>query len=231
MKRELEIYIHTPFCVKKCDYCDFFSEVSNDTKKNDYIEALLSEIKATEVAEEYRVVSIFFGGGTPSVLKASLIVEIMETLKVRFDIAGDVEITIECNPGTVDEDKLTAYRDCGINRISFGLQSTNDDELASLGRIHTYEEFLESYKLAKQVGFGNISVDLMSGLPGQTVSSWVKALEKIGDLSPPHISAYSLIVEEGTPFAARSLNLPSEDEEREIYEKTAEILTGFGYHQ
>ena len=231
MSRDFEIYIHIPFCIKKCDYCDFFSQTASDENKNDYVEALLAEIKASEVSEEYRVSSIFFGGGTPSILPAELIAKVMTALRKQFEIASDAEITIECNPGTVDCEKLKAYRDCGINRISFGLQSMDDDELASLGRIHTYEEFLASYEVARAVGFDNISVDLMSGLPGQATSSWVRTLEAVAELKPEHISAYSLIIEEGTPFATRELELPDEDDEREMYERTAEALAGFGYQQ
>ena len=231
MSRGLEIYIHIPFCVKKCDYCDFFSKVADDEARNDYVEALLTEIKATEVSEEYKVSSIFFGGGTPSILPAELIVKVMTALRKQFEIVSDAEITIECNPGTVDEEKLIAYRKCGINRISFGLQSMDDDELVRLGRIHTYEEFLTSYEVARAVGFDNISVDLMSGLPGQATSSWVRTLEAVAELNPEHISAYSLIIEEGTPFATRELELPDEDEEREMYDRTAEVLAGFGYQQ
>lgn len=231
MRRALEIYIHIPFCVKKCDYCDFFSKVADDKEKNDYVKALLAEIKATEISDEYQVVSIFFGGGTPSILPANLIVEIMQYLKAQFEIAKNAEITIECNPGTVDYEKLVAYKNCGINRISFGLQSTDNDELLKLGRIHTYEEFLGSYEMARAAGFDNISVDLMSGLPGQTCVSWVKTLEMVAKLNPTHISAYSLIIEEGTPFAMCNLDLPDEDEERKMYETTSEILANFGYHQ
>ena len=231
MKKELEIYIHIPFCVKKCDYCDFFSQTASDEEKADYVEALLAEIKATSVSDEYKVVSIFFGGGTPSILAATLIDEIMATVKERFELASDAEITIECNPGTVDYEKLAAYKKCGINRLSFGLQSTDNDELLNLGRIHTYEEFLASYELAKLAGFDNISVDLISGLPGQSLRSWKETLKAVGDLNPQHISAYSLIIEEGTPFATRKLELPDEDKEREMYEITHEILEDLGYHQ
>ena len=231
MERALEIYIHIPFCVKKCDYCDFFSKVADDKEKDDYVKALLAEIKATEISDNYQVVSMFFGGGTPSILPANLIVEIMKSLKEQFVIAKNAEITIECNPGTVDYEKLVSYKNCGINRISFGLQSTDNDELLKLGRIHTYEEFLESYEMARAAGFDNISVDLMSGLPDQTCASWSKTLEMVAKLNPAHISAYSLIIEEGTPFAMRKLDLPDEDNEREMYENTADILATFGYHQ
>ena len=231
MSRELEIYIHIPFCVKKCDYCDFFSQAASSEEQNDYVEALLCEIKATEVSDEYRVVSIFFGGGTPSILPTDLIYKIMKAIKEQFEVASDAEITIECNPGTVGTEKLNKYRENGINRVSFGLQSIYNAELSSLGRIHTYEDFLASYEAARIAGFKNISVDLMSGLPGQTVKSWVQTLETVSNLEPKHISAYSLIIEDGTPFAIRELNLPDEDDEREMYEKTSEVLASHGYRQ
>jgi len=231
MKRAIEIYIHIPFCVKKCDYCDFLSKVADDKEKTEYVKALLAEIRATKSPSNCEVISIFFGGGTPSILPSSLLSEIMAVLKERFIIANDAEITIECNPGTVDYEKLAQYKECGINRLSFGLQSTDNDELLRLGRIHTYEGFLKSYETARLVGFDNISIDLMSGLPGQSCSSWVEMLESVAVLKLTHISAYSLIVEEDTPFAKRELNLPDEDEERKMYEMTNEVLAKFGYHQ
>ena len=156
---------------------------------------------------------------------------LMEKVKNHFPVRTDGEISIEANPGTVDESKLQSYRRAGINRISFGCQSGDDEELKMLGRIHTWEEFLESFSLARAAGFSNINVDLMSGLPGQSLSSWEESLEKVAKLQPEHVSAYSLIIEEGTPFALKKLNLPDEEEERKMYEKTHEILESYGYHQ
>jgi len=231
MKKDLEIYIHIPFCVKKCDYCDFFSMTASDEIKELYVKALLREIAAVKVPLNDGVCSIFFGGGTPSILDAKWICEILQGLRLRFTFADDIEISIECNPGTINDEKLLAYREFGINRISFGLQSTNNEELLSLGRIHTYEDFLASYEMARAVGFNNISVDLISGLPHQSLASWSASLKAIGALKPEHISAYSLIVEAGTPFATKKLHLPDEDEERRMYEQTYEILAGFGYDQ
>lgn len=205
--------------------------VASEQKQEECVSALLAEIRATEVTNDYEVVSIFFGGGTPSILKAEVIGEILAEVRAKFQFGENVEITIECNPGTVDKEKLFAYKQFGINRLSFGLQSTDDSELGELGRIHTYEEFCRSFEDARDVGFDNISVDLMSGLPGQSVTSWQKTLKSIGELNPEHISAYSLIVEEGTPFAKRELKLPSEEKEREMYEQTNEILADFDYHQ
>lgn len=164
-------------------------------------------------------------------LPGEWIEELMEKVKNHFPVRTDGEISIEANPGTVDESKLQSYRRAGINRISFGCQSGDDEELKMLGRIHTWEEFLESFSLARAAGFSNINVDLMSGLPGQSLSSWEESLEKVAKLQPEHVSAYSLIIEEGTPFALKKLNLPDEEEERKMYEKTHEILESYGYHQ
>lgn len=231
MKKELELYIHIPFCVRKCEYCDFLSGPAGKQEQREYMEALFSEIDGTEKFEDYEVSTIFIGGGTPSVLPGEWIEELMEKVKNHFPVRTDGEISIEANPGTVDESKLQSYRRAGINRISFGCQSGDDEELKMLGRIHTWEEFLESFSLARAAGFSNINVDLMSGLPGQSLSSWEESLEKVAKLQPEHVSAYSLIIEEGTPFALKKLNLPDEEEERKMYEKTHEILESYGYHQ
>ena len=231
MKKELELYIHIPFCVRKCEYCDFLSGPAGKQAQREYMKALFREIDGTEKFEDYEVSTIFIGGGTPSVLPGEWIEELMEKVKNHFPVRTDGEISIEANPGTVDESKLQSYRRAGINRISFGCQSGDDEELKMLGRIHTWEEFLESFSLARAVGFSNINVDLMSGLPGQSLSSWEESLEKVAKLQPEHVSAYSLIIEEGTPFALKKLNLPDEEEERKMYEKTHEILESYGYHQ
>lgn len=242
MKKELEIYIHIPFCIKKCAYCDFLSGPQDEETIELYVSSLLEEIQAhasnEQFTSDYEVTTIFLGGGTPSVLNTSQIHRIFETLTTSFKISQDAEITIEANPGTVTREKLLTYRTCGINRISFGLQSTNNEELKLLGRIHTYEEFLESYQLARESGFDNINVDLISAIPRQTVSSWEETLQKVVALKPEHISAYSLIVEEGTPFAKMygegcpgEYDLPSEEVERAIYYRTEDLLLGAGYHR
>lgn len=235
MKKELEIYIHIPFCVKKCAYCDFLSGPQDRDTIENYVDKLVKEIGVQKPAT---VSSIFLGGGTPSVLDANQVTRIFDALRENFDIAEDAEITIEANPGTVTVEKLEAYKQCGINRISFGLQSTNNEELKLLGRIHTYEEFLESYQLARVCGFENINVDLISAIPKQTVASWEETLKKVIALEPEHISAYSLIVEEGTPFAKvygegcpGEHDLPCEEEERAIYYRTEELLEKAGYHR
>lgn len=239
MKKELELYIHIPFCVRKCAYCDFLSNPANQEMRDGYVNALIKEIRAYgEMASEYMVTTIFLGGGTPSILEGVQMMRIFESIRATFEISQNVEITIEANPGTVTRVKLQAYREVGINRISFGLQSVNNDELKMLGRIHTYEEFLESYQLARESGFDNINIDLISAIPKQTLKSWEETLQKVINLQPEHISAYSLIIEEGTPFAeiygegcSGEKELPSEEEEREIYKRTEELLGEAGYHR
>ena len=240
--KNLEIYIHIPFCVRKCSYCDFLSFPCDREGQRAYIEALFAEIegKAAEY-RDYQVTSVFIGGGTPSILPGEWIEELMGRLKSSFAFGSAeencLEITIEVNPGTADVQKLEAYYRAGINRLSIGLQSADDDELKMLGRIHDYKAFLETYQAARTVGFTNINVDIMSALPGQTLASYRSSLEKVLSLMPPpeHISAYSLIVEEGTPFAKwdaeGKLNLPDEDSERAMYEETKQILAKAGLYR
>lgn len=235
-KKELELYIHVPFCIKKCQYCDFLSAPSSKGERQEYAESLCRQIRTYgELAKAYHVVSIFVGGGTPSILDKEELLGIFDAVRDTFTVDGDAEITIEVNPGTVTEEKLKAYLKAGINRLSIGLQSAENEELQVLGRIHTYEEFLSTYELAREMGFGNINVDLMSAIPRQTVEGWERTLKKVLGLRPEHISAYSLIIEEGTPFFERYGKgghvdeLPSEEEERRMYWRTAEILRGYGY--
>lgn len=238
MKKELELYIHIPFCVKKCAYCDFLSSSQSKEVIDKYVAALLQEVRNYLGRHDMLVTSIFFGGGTPSVLESTHIRQIFAVLRETFQISGDAEITIEVNPGTITKEKLETYQQVGINRISFGLQSTNNEELKMLGRIHTYEEFLESYQLARQSGFDNINIDLISAIPKQTIQSWEKTLQQVISLAPEHISAYSLIIEEGTPFAAvygedgaKAGDLPSEKDERLMYQKTEKLLGRAGYQR
>ena len=233
-----ELYIHIPFCVRKCLYCDFLSFAADDKTKEKYIEALCTELMFIGKERcQTSLSSVFIGGGTPSVLPAELIVRVMECVKENFTLDSDAEVTIECNPGTVDKEKLKAYFGCGINRISFGLQSVHDEELKKLGRIHTFDDFLKSYEAAVNAGFTNINVDLMSDIPGQNVDSWTETLKTICELKPApvHISAYSLIVEEGTPFADMAeegkLDIPDEDTDREMYHMTSKILSEYGYER
>ena len=225
-----ELYIHIPFCVRKCAYCDFLSAPGSEEAKASYTKALLREIEAVKT-EKREVSSIFVGGGTPSALSPSLMGDIFEKIHESFSVAQDAEITIEANPGTLSKEKLFLYKNAGINRLSLGLQSPEEAELKSLGRIHTYEEFLESFSLAREAGFQNINVDLMCALPDQTYEGWIRNLRTVAALHPEHISAYSLIIEEGTPFAKRKLNLPDEDTEYKMYEDTAGILEEYGYEQ
>ena len=236
MSDKAELYIHIPFCVRKCLYCDFLSFPADDAVKEKYVDALCEEIMC--IGEERckaSLSSVFIGGGTPSILPGRDTERIMKCITDSFKLDEDAEITIECNPGTVDDEKLHIYRDCGINRISFGLQSADDGELKRLGRIHSYGDFVESYSKAVSAGFTNINVDLMSDIPGQTLSSWENTLRKVCSLepAPAHISAYSLIVEEGTPFwdiqEEGKLDIPEEDTDREMYHMTSRILSEYGY--
>ena len=230
-KDTLELYIHIPFCIKKCDYCDFLSGPVSRAGQEDYVYALLREIKEAASREKRPVSTLFIGGGTPSVLPVDLMELLLSELSEQFRFLPAAECTIEANPGTLTEEKLVLYRKYGLNRISIGLQSPVDQELKMLGRIHDYREFLESYELARHVGFDNINVDLMFAIPGQSYEGWVRNLRTVAALAPEHISAYSLIIEEGTPFFSRKLDLPDEDTEYRMYEDVAGILGEYGYHQ
>lgn len=232
--KNLGIYIHIPFCKRKCAYCDFTSFSGKARLIDKYIEALKQEINKTKIDnQEYLVSTIYFGGGTPSYIDSKHIIEILKLIKEKFNIQENAEITIEINPGTVTEEKLKDYYNEGINRISFGLQSTNSWLLKLVGRIHSYSSFLEGYNLARDVGFKNINVDLMIGLPTQTLGDVKKDLERIIDLKPQHISVYSLIVEEGTrieqKISNKELYLPSETLERKMYWTVKEELERSGY--
>ena len=233
--KKIELYIHIPFCKSKCRYCDFCSFQAENAVIDDYITKLKEELIfwGKKLTKE-EVVTVFIGGGTPSYLKEQYIKEICNVIFQYFKVSENAEITIEANPGTVDLKKLCTYRESGINRISFGLQSTIQEELQYLGRIHTYEQFLQCYNWAREAGFCNISVDLMSAIPKQTIHSYEKNLRTIAELSPEHISAYSLIIEEGTPFYEdENLEdlLPSEEDEVRMYQMTAQILKEYGYEQ
>lgn len=248
--KNLSIYIHIPFCVRKCFYCDFLSfPVAGDTfvktcgtafgcsaqtAMESYVNLLLTEIESfASRYKEYRVLSVFWGGGTPSLLPAKEVDRIMETIRNHYRMAEDAEITVEMNPDTVTEEKLREYITSGINRISIGLQSTDDDELERIGRIHDYRTFERAYELARRLGFCNINIDLMAALPEQSVSSYERTLKRVIDLAPEHISAYSLTLEEGTPlFKLRDkFCFPTEEEDREMYTLTGEYLASRGYHR
>ena len=238
MSGGMELYLHMPFCVRKCAYCDFLSFPSGAKTQRMYAKRLMEDIGVMgKRYGEIPVETIFIGGGTPSVPDSGLIVEIMEHVRHAFHVVDGAEISMEANPGTVTREKLTDYRKAGINRLSFGLQSANDRELKLLGRIHTWAEFLESFTLARECGFANLNIDLMSALPGQTCESWKETLSRVTDLYPEHISAYSLIIEEGTPFGERYGSeegrklLPDEDSEREMYHETKRFLKDCGYER
>ncbi|MDO5382313.1 MAG: radical SAM family heme chaperone HemW [Eubacteriales bacterium] len=233
-KKQLGIYIHIPFCMHKCVYCDFLSAPADDNTKKMYVNALINEIKSVKEGKEDEVSSIFFGGGTPSVLASSLIDDIMAVIAGEYNISDDAEITIECNPGTLDYDKAAGYRKSGINRISFGLQSTDDDELKMLGRIHNLKQFEESFQAARRAGFNNINVDIMASLPGQSFKSFSQVLKKAVSYNPEHISVYSLILEEGTylfEHIGEFPEVPDEDTDRKIYAFTGSLLKEAGYEQ
>lgn len=231
----LELYIHIPFCIRKCNYCDFLSFPETESGIAQYCHALKEEIKRTgDQAEGIGVRSVFIGGGTPSILETEQITEIMTCIRNNFSIEKNAEITIESNPGTLNAEILNCYHELGINRLSIGLQSTDDDCLRRLGRIHTFQEFEKNYEQARKSGFQNINIDLMSGLPGQSLRGYEDTLNRVTELKPEHISSYSLIIEEGTPFYKSDSvlqQLPDEDTERKMYERTKEILAQQGYER
>ncbi len=232
--KTISLYLHIPFCQRKCLYCDFLSAPASEEEKKSYVNLLLREIKEQSIFYKgYRVISVFFGGGTPSLLPSGEIGRILRQVEACFWLAEDMEITLECNPGTVTAEKLKKYITYGINRLSIGLQSADDAELARIGRIHDYGCFLETYRLAREAGFQNINIDLMAGLPGQDTASYRRTLERAAALNPEHISAYSLILEEGTPLYVNQNKyiFPDEDEDREMYRLTGAYLAQAGFHR
>ncbi len=201
-KRELELYFHIPFCIRKCHYCDFLSAPADRETIGRYMEALLAETEGSALSYgEYTVPTVFIGGGTPSVAAVEDMERLLAAVGRRYRLEQDAEITMEVNPGTVSKGQLRTLRKAGVNRLSIGLQSAEDRELAAIGRIHTWKQFADTYEQARSAGFENINVDIMSALPGQTLPGYKRTLERILSLEPPpeHISAYSLILEEGTP--------------------------------
>ena len=240
-KRNLELYLHIPFCVRKCNYCDFFSASGTEEEQAAYVSAMVQEIQSyQELSGEYEVQTIFLGGGTPSLLTPEQIEQIFNAIYHTFSVNENAEITMEMNPGTVDIEKLHAMKAAGVNRLSIGLQSAQNEELKMLGRIHTFEEFLETWKLIEQAGFKNRNIDLMSALPGQTIESYEDTLSKVLALEPEHISAYSLILEEGTVFYdwyekgkldRGAWKLPSEEEEYAMGELTILRLAEAGMYR
>lgn len=244
--KSISIYIHIPFCVKKCQYCDFLSAPADSRAQEVYLRALKQEIREQAARyREYEVQTVFIGGGTPTAVPCEKLCEVLKTVITCYRVNSQAEISMEANPGTVTKEALLSYREAGINRLSIGLQSADDGELKLLGRIHTYRDFLQTYRWAQEAGFTNINLDIMSALPGQSVENYKKTLETVLSLRPQHISAYSLIVEEGTPFyekygqeseklqatGEKQPDLPSEEEEREMYALTEKLLVAAGYHR
>ena len=241
--REIGIYVHIPFCKQKCYYCDFKSYANKEELIEKYIKWLKYEIKEVgegnkldyenDLDELVTVKTIYIGGGTPSYLDSKYIKEIIEEIRENFKLADKVEITIEVNPGTVNKTKLLDYINSGINRISIGLQSTDNELLKRIGRIHKYEDFLQTYNMAREVCFKNINVDLMLALPGQTIAKLEKGLKQVIDLQPEHISLYSLIIEDGTKIEKmlknNEITLPDENIERKMYWETKKVLEEAGY--
>lgn len=245
-KKKAELYVHIPFCKKKCEYCDFLSAVPHDFSETErYIAALLAEAEEKSAdLFRYEITSVFFGGGTPSILTAGQLDRMLAGVLGFFQLTADAEITMECNPGTVDQEKLDVMYRNGVNRISFGLQSCHENELKLLGRIHNWNDFLKSYYGARAAGIENINVDLMYGLPNQSLADWKDTLFQTASLDPEHISAYNLMIEEGTPFYDRyaederkkevgdePMELPSEETDNLMSLRTEEILAGYGYHR
>ena len=241
----MELYIHIPFCIKKCEYCDFLSGTSTESERARYSEAVMKELflYADDFKDEI-VTSVFIGGGTPTFLEADRMVRIMECVHSYYNLSSDCEITIECNPKTATLDSLYKYREAGINRISIGLQSVNSDELKLLGRVHDYNDFLRTFENARKAGFQNINIDIMTGLPGQTEEKLQKTLRAVYMLRPEHISAYDLIIEEETPFydkyasdlirrdrGEETLLLPNEELEEKLSNQVEDFLISHGYHQ
>ncbi len=243
--KNLELYIHIPFCFKKCAYCDFLSFTCDEKTQIAYADALIREIEFyAPLMKDYLVSTIFIGGGTPTWLDENKMVEILDTIYTYFNISPEAEVTMECNPGTVTAGKLEKYRKAGVNRLSIGLQSADDEELELLGRIHTFEKFLKTYEMALNAGFVNMNVDLISGIPYQTGEKFLHTLQKVVRLKPSHISVYSLIIEKGTPFyetykfdavkqeaGMQTEMLPTEDEVYRITKLTQQYLANAGYEQ
>ena len=239
-KEELGIYIHIPFCMQKCLYCDFVSYINKSECVKEYINCMIKEIQSYDF-KKYNITTIYIGGGTPSFIESDYIKEIINVIQNKLEKNDtrweDIEITIEANPGTVTLEKLNDYKTAGINRISLGLQATQDRLLKQIGRIHNYKDFLEAYELLKRVGFNNINVDLMIGLPNQSIKDLKESLEKIIKLNPNHISVYSLIIEEGTPISKlldeEKIKLPDEEIERQMYwyVKNKLELNGYNHYE
>ena len=238
-KKPLGLYVHIPFCVKKCNYCDFLSAPADDATKKRYVDALCKEIEGYKaLTKDYELATIYFGGGTPSILEVSFIEQVLSVIRKCFAVAVTAEITLEVNPGTVTKEKLLKYRELGINRLSIGVQSAKEKELALLGRIHSFEDAKNTVQWAGEAGFDNISMDLMSALPGQSLADYMENVEAVLSLNPEHISSYSLIIEEGTNFYELyaegkeiESDLPEEETDRAMYAYTKQRLAEAGYER
>lgn len=230
--KNISLYVHIPFCKQKCFYCDFKSYAGIEELENDYIDALILEIR--NKCKGYLIKTLFIGGGTPSYLSENNLSKLLKELN-KLSFLDDAEKTIECNPGTLSDEKIKIIKENNINRISMGLQTTKNNLLKNIGRIHTIEEFKANYKRVRELGIENINIDIMFGLPNQSLEDYKETLEDIVKLNPEHISAYSLIIEEGTYFyklyEENKLNVPNEDDERRMYEITKEILEDNNYKQ
>lgn len=231
----LGVYIHIPFCVQKCVYCDFLSAPATRERQQAYLDALKREIvEEAKYYSDYLIETVFFGGGTPSILEADDISACLKLLREYYSMSEDAEITLEMNPGTVSKEKLDGLKKAGVNRLSIGLQSAQNEELKLLGRIHTWEDFIQTYEMARKAGFTNINIDLMSALPGQSIKTWEDTLKKVLKLNPEHISAYSLIIEEGTILYDKPEQyppVPSEEEDRLMYQRTKQLLRENGFER
>ncbi len=229
---KLSLYIHIPFCMQKCFYCDFLSAPSSGEVRERYVKRLLQEIKEESGRyKKYKITTVFFGGGTPSILEPGQILRIMRGIRDWFELEDDCEISIEVNPGSASVEKIKAWREAGFNRVSIGFQSLEDGELRALGRIHNRRECFQTYESLVKTGFNNINIDLMTAIPGQTMESCLRTLKTVTALAPAHISVYSLILEEGTPFFQNPPVLPDEDTEREMYKMTNDVLSAAGYER
>lgn len=234
-KTPLGLYIHVPFCRSKCQYCDFYSLATKDDKLIDgYLDAICDHIKeAGELAPGYKVDTIYFGGGTPTFFGADGLAVILTAIRRNFDVDNNAEITFEANPDSVSDRLLHRLHAEGFNRASLGIQSDDDEMLKKLGRPHTYAQAVTAYQRIRKAGFRNVSVDLMYGLPGQTLADWQETLDNVLRLLPEHVSCYGLRIEEGTPFwdYKEMLNLPDDDTQAEMYLSAVETLRGRGFRQ
>lgn len=230
--KQLSIYVHIPFCVRKCLYCDFLSFSAGEDIVSKYFEALCREAEGSASRYgDHEIKSVFFGGGTPSFVDSKYICNFLDKIRDNYKVAVDPEISIEVNPASALMGKLKDYKAAGFNRISIGAQSLNDDELKILGRVHPGKAFYDTFENARRAGFANINVDVMSALPGQSLESYMETLKKVVSLRPEHISAYSLIIEEGTPFFDMELDLPDEETDRAMYHETKRFLEEHRYHR